>query len=145
MKKKIIIAGGILLFSCVLAFLCSQPKLVTGKKSELQKVVIVEDPNYRGKNLKTVITEEKTMYDMYMALKNMPVRANRYPDHVGSLQFDAGYMVIFYYLDKQDEIIVHSKWAYRFLETRGGSGDPGFTKGNAKRLLHIIESITGNE
>ena len=114
--------------------------LVTGKKDELQQVIIIEDPNYQGKNAKTVISDMQTMNALYDAVASVDTIANEYPNHIESLQFDSDYDVVFIFPDTEETVIIHFETAYRQLETRGSSGDPGYVRGDASKILEVIKT-----
>ena len=145
-KRTIIIILSILFLClvCLLAFwrLQTHPKLITGNKSDLQQIIIIEDPNYAGQNLGTVIEDKNNLNDLFDALENTRTLANKHPSHADSLQFDSDYKVVFIFTNTKEEVYIHSDTAYRFLETRGSGGDAGYTCGNARTIIDIIKKTT---
>ena len=138
-RKRILCFAVILALLCFLNYFFNQPKLLTGRRTDLQQVVIVEDPNFAGKNIETVISDSGRLNALYDALLGIRTSANRHPRHTESLQFNSDYRVTFIYTNTKDEVFVHLGEAYRFLETRGGSGDPGYTHGSAEKLTRVIQ------
>jgi len=141
-RTTIILSVFILCLVCFLAFWWSQPKLITGNKSDMQQVIIIKDPNYAGLNLETAITDRTDMESLFDAVKNVRTLANRHPGHENSLQFDSDYKIVFIFTDSTIEVRIHANNAYRLLDTRGGSGDPGYTRGNAAAIIKIIKELT---
>ena len=144
MKKRIIIILSIFILClvCFLAFWWLQPKLISGNKSDLQQIIIIEDPNFSGQSFATVVTDKDNLDELFDAIKNTWTLANRRPSHNDSLQFDSDYKLIFIFSNVTEEIYIHADTAYCFLETNGGSGDPGYTRGNAKMIIEIIKKNT---
>ena len=144
MKKRtiIILSIFILCLVCFLTFWWLQPKLINGNKSDLQQIIIIQEPNYAGQSLETVITDKNNLDDLFDAIKNTWTSANRHPSHNDSLQFDSDYKLIFIFSNVTEEIYIHADTAYRFLETRGGSGDPGYIRGSAKEIIEILKNAT---
>jgi len=143
-KKRLIIILSIFILClvCFLAFWWSHPKLITGNKSDLQQIIIIKDPNFAGQNLETAITDRNNMESLFDAVKNTWTFANRHPSHADSLQFDSDYKMLFIFTDITSEVYIHANNAYSFLDSRGGSGDFGYTRGNAKAIIEIIKEIT---
>ena len=126
----------------VLWFSLSQPALVTGRRADLRQVTVVVDPNRAGQNRTIVVADKLTMEALYDAARGTPTRAVRRPGHAESLQFDSDIKLALTYAETADEVHFHAGIAYRLLETRGGSGDPGYTRGNAAAIMQLLEPIT---
>ena len=82
------------------------------------------------------------MDSLFDAVKNTWTFSNRHPSHADSLQFDSDYKIVFIFTNITSEVYIHADTAYRFLESRGGSGDAGYTRGKAKESIEIIKKIT---
>ena len=141
-KWRILIVFSIILVFCSFAFLLGfSSRLVTGKKSELSQITLIENPYYPEKSTEIIITNDTAMDAMYNAIAYSVTSTNRRPNHNESLQFDADFLVIYHFQNANDEVIIYRESAYRFLETHGGSGDPGYIRGNAKKILFIIRGL----
>ena len=144
-KKKIALVACLTLFCVVFIslFLYFYPiKLVTGQRSELQKITIIEDLNYGAeKSPEIIITDAQTMYKIYDSLAYQKTSTNKSPSHHKSLQFDYNYKIIFEYENTTDEIVTYQNNAYRLLKPPAKI-DPGFTYAKAPELLDLIDTLT---
>jgi hypothetical protein len=148
-KKKWIVAVSVLLAGIicgVIGFFCLQPQLITGKKTDLQQVVIVEryPVESGGKEGEpkstTTITDERTMYAIYDELKQVwPIKETR-----GERYYTMGnplYELMICYTDDIDEVSVYTVGAVRYL------GKPDWftvsNKASAERVIELLDSING--
>ena len=146
-KKKWIIAMGLLLVGIIcgiIGFYGLQPQLVTGKRAELQQVIIVE--RYPGEGggsegepkLITTITDKRTMDDIYDELRQIRPKkettGERFYTMVSPL-----YELKIYYTDNLDEVNIYTAGAVRYL------GRPDWftvsNKESAERVITFLDSI----
>ena len=115
--------------------------MVTGKRAEIAAVSIVFiDADNGYFEVHTPLDEPDAISKIYSLLKNSEPRTIKKPSHAQSIHLDHYAEIIFVYEDgHEDRICAATTCWYRFLDTRGGSGDPGFvitTGGDA--LLQML-------
>jgi len=140
MRKKIMIIVGIVLVCSVcgvIAFFQLQPKLVSGEKTKLQKIVITDYGPGESETIQSITTIEdpQEMHALYDDFRRVAATKSNEMESPFSMM-SPHYTVVFYYLDKEDEVLVYSREAGRYL------GEPDwYAVSKAARILRIVESV----
>lgn len=143
-KKTLVFAGGIvLLFAAIsLYFIFASEPLVTGKPAEVGNLTIDFIDTLNNYQVTSVdIDNPENIATIFSALNQGRARVNHRPDHTQSIQLDSDAIIRITYLDGHtDEVNVTKSLAYRFLDTKGGSGDPGFVSTGNDRIYGVLLS-----
>jgi len=127
--KKMMIALSILLIcgaSAVIGFYSVQPQLVTGRKSELQCIVLNGYPaeghkNHGRTNHETVIIDKDEMYAIYNEFKHArPIIEMGTAEERPYTMVDPFYTVKFCYSNWEETVSVYGGETVRFLGNRIG-------------------------
>jgi len=142
MKKRTWIIIGVILACGVfgaVAFFQLQPKLVTGEKTQLQKVVIYDyDEAETIRPIKT-IDDKQRMYALYDAIRRTTAKKSYEMETPYSMR-SPDYLVVFQYAGKEDEIMVYRKESGRYL------GKPDwYTVSKSTRIICIVEAALFDE
>ena len=144
-KKAIIIICILLACTIFIAtvFLRIQPQLVTGNKLELQQIVITDYGPGESETVRSIITidDQEKMFDLYESFKRSITKKSYEMETIYSM-IAPHYKVVFQYLDSEDEVLVYSREAGRYL------GMPDwYAVCKSSRIVKTIESLltNGNE
>ena len=145
---KILVACiSVLLIISLLLWLWLGNPFTTQSINNVERIVILFDPNVGG-DLRTVyITEQSEIEYLYGLLRETTVtRVNAWPSHMSSLQHNSAFKIHIEYQDGQTDQLCapeNGGWGYihRFLDTRGIDGDPGFIWGRNHNLWEHVRSL----
>ena len=132
-KTFIVSCAVLLLTICsVIAFVVSQPQLVTGKRADLQHIVILEY-DYYG-NAETLVTDKAMMDAIYRALYySFPFKRTGHGQ--AYFMLDPLYIVELHYSDREETVSVYRDSATRFL------GQPdAVTQSTTDNIARVVES-----
>lgn len=142
MKKRNIIILSITIAIAILIFVESvwHEPIVTGKVSEIVSMNIVfidTHNNYQETTVELENTNDIAL--VFSLLKQDRTRTTRRPDHNQSIQLDYDAVLRITYIDNHiDEVYVTNHLTYRFLSTKGGSGDPGFVMAKNNEIYAVL-------
>ena len=119
-KKKLIISISLLLVCCiiyVIGFYGLQPQIVTGKKSELQGMIIFD------RDEKIYIDDQHSIYALYDKLKHShPIKEKNVAEERAYTMVDSTYRVVFCYSNKEETVYIYHNEVVRFLNGAVDSG-----------------------
>jgi hypothetical protein len=131
-----------------LFFWLGKPAFVTQKADTLDKVYVLFEPDYPDKETVVHITDPLEIQRVYELLQGTKKnRANKYPSHDRSMQADAKFAVCFEYQNGEKDIFratEQSGFIFRFLDTKGNNGDPGYITGENERLWEYVSTLKEN-
>lgn len=144
--KLILIIAALLIIAVAAGLILWNEPIVTGRASEVQSLTIDFIDTYNNYAVTSVdIESPEDIAAIFSLLKQGRTRTNRWPDHIGSMQLDSKAVIrIVYSDDHADEVRVASEGSvvFRFLDSSGGSGDPGFVRIINEQLYEkLLETV----
>jgi hypothetical protein len=84
------------------------------------------------------ITDSESINELFAPMLNQAAKTIKHPNHNDSIQLDFDAELIVHYNDTHNDHIHITKWtAYRFLESKGRSGDPGYVSVDIDGKLYL--------
>ena len=121
-------------------------KFITQPMNYINRIVVLLDPNWMG-DLRTfyIIERHEIEYVYSLLMKTQVVNVNQHPAHYQSIQSDLEFIIRLEYINgEMDEIgdfnRLHEE-IFRFLDTKGSSGDLGFIVGSNEEIWKFIENL----
>ena len=121
----------------------NQPKFMTGKRENVTKMIITYGIGEEGETY--VITEKNEMKEIWDILaKTKDLEINKYPQHAESVQWDPQFRIIIEYSNGAQQMYASTEVygrVFRFLKSKGGTGDPGYMVGDNEELWQYISAL----
>jgi len=121
---------------------------ITQGIDNVERVVVIIDPHYPINDERIIyITEQFEIGYLYGLLRRTTVTGvNRWPTHTSSLRMDREFIIHVEYKDGQVDQFHSEKgsrgdFIFRFLDTQGIDGDPGFIWGRNHNLWEHVRSL----
>lgn len=144
MKRKYIIMVTILVIIAIILYLTRIEPLLTGKPEEVIQISISSQEDMHA--TKRIYNDATDIAEIMETIQKIEKRyTERHPNHAESLQTDSSFTLELRYKGgTKDKLNLSSEVKTsltRFLDTRGGSGDRGFTGGRNEYLYDYLTEL----
>ena len=147
LTKILVVCVSLLIISLLLWPWLGIP-FITQSVDNIERVVVILDPHCSINDERIIyITKQSEIGYLYGLLGRTTVTSvNRWPTHPSSLRMDREFIIHVEYKDGQVDQFHSAKgslgdFIFRFLDTRGIDGDPGFVVGRNHNLWEHVRSL----
>jgi len=146
LKKKsrlIIIVGTCALLLAITVIIIDGfgEKMISGNENDIEKITFILNSTQEQRT-KEVIDRQSIMQVFNIIQKTYDITTNRHPSHNDSMQADSKLDIVILYKSGNTEVIhtceIPTRF-YRFLDTKGGSGDLGYIIGTNDSIWGFVE------
>ena len=132
----------IILLTTLVAMQLTKVKLLTSDKDSVVNILITINPLSNSQLISIQDREEQNkIYELISQVQN--VNVIRFPRHYESVQIDYNFYIKIIYKDGKYDYFkgLSNHKIYRFLRTKGSSGDAGYISGTNKELWKYLYEL----